>query len=159
MNQKEKQSRKGLTPNVRLEVVKIMFYFEHKSVTEIATELGVDKSTICRDLKKIKEDFQLKKLDVDEMAAVIQLRANIRQRELLKIYHAYPNPNVRISCLRHMREEDKNLIDLLRSLGELRKNPLHHEEKKPIHIIYTNEKPPSRDIKNLSLNQGEKEKK
>ena len=94
---------------------------------EIATELKVDKSTICRDMKKIKEDFVLRKLNLDEMAAIIRFRADKRQKELLKIYEKYPNPYVRISCLRHMREEDKNLIDLLRSIGDLRKNPVNAE--------------------------------
>lgn len=142
-NKRKHETGKNISPETRHEVIKFLYYYQHKNMSEIATELTVDKSTICRDMKKIRENFKLNPLDIDELAAVIRFRCEKRQKELILIYEKSPNPYVRISCLRQCREEDRNLIDLLGSIGSLRQSPVYAEKKLPIQIILTNEKPES----------------
>ena len=91
MENKEEVKEK-LRPEARLEVVKVFRYFANLSASQIAKNLGVDVSTISRDIKKIGKDFAVNTIHLDELSSILQFRAEKRQQELMKIYQDSRNP-------------------------------------------------------------------
>lgn len=117
------ENKEKLKPMARLEIVKVLKYFANLSASQIAKQLGVDVSTISRDIKKIGKDFAVNTVHLDELSSILQFRAEKRQQELMKIYQDSRNPNVKLGALKNMREEDKCLIDILTAMTKLHEIP------------------------------------
>ena len=103
------------------------FQFANLNASGIAKNLGVDVSTISRDLKKIGKDMTLNPVNLDELSSILQFRVERRQQELMKIYQKSSNPYVKIGCLSQMRGEDKCLIDILTAMTKLYEAPAMSE--------------------------------
>ncbi len=72
----KKEVKEKLNPEARLEVVKVLRYFANLNATGIAKNLGVDVSTISRDLKKIGKDLAVNPVNLDELSVSFQLNSD-----------------------------------------------------------------------------------
>jgi hypothetical protein len=133
----EKPNQRRLA-ELRREKVKILLTLGLTQL-EMADKLGVHKETIFRDVKKIRKEWsqQVSSIDLNELVGQLRHEANLRKRRLYdtmqdketkneqgKTISSIPaTPYVKISCLKAMREEDRQLVDLLQSVGKIYKAP------------------------------------